>query len=400
MPTIRGLRYRLSEGLHRVAERLFTPPGGGVTLGIGADKLGPSAPRALIVYVMHVIPYYVAGKLDQAPMLDEHSMYWETVEMVRQLNSRGYVVDFYDVFSSDPIAWEKYAVAFVQSDRLAECPPAAPVKKVFYCTENHWAFQNLAELRRLHSFHARTGVWVRPERQTRISFSDEHADVMTLLGTPFQQALYHPRPERFYLDISVASQPTYRPKNLAVARRNFMWMGSGGAVLKGLDLTVEAFCQLPEAHLYIAGNIEREQRLWQWLRPLLEQHSNLHYLGWVNVASSSFADTLHNCIGQVYPSASEGGGGVVAQLLHGGLIPIVTQTATVRAVAAGHGFEIESQAPAVVVADIRRHVRTLLALPDAELLAQSEAAREYAAQHHTRPAYAASFAALLDHLQL
>ena len=83
------------------------PPGGGSIRNIGAGKLGVAAPRALVVYVMHVIPYYVAGKLDSAPMLNEHSMYWETVEMVRQLNKRGYVVDFYDVTCPEYIAWER-----------------------------------------------------------------------------------------------------------------------------------------------------------------------------------------------------------------------------------------------------------------------------------------------------
>jgi glycosyltransferase involved in cell wall biosynthesis len=131
---------------------------------------------------------------------------------------------------------------------------------------------------------------------------------------------------------------------------------------------------------------------------MLNRHPNLHYLGWVDVASASFAKIANNCIGQVYPSASEGGGGSVAQLLHFGLIPIVTQTATVWG--AFLGFEIESQEPAVITASIQEHVRTLLAMPDTKLLQRSTAAREFASRTHTRPAYAASFAALLDRLEL
>jgi glycosyltransferase involved in cell wall biosynthesis len=398
MPTIRGVRFRLAQVLRQTAEHLFTPPGGGSVRDIGLGKLGLSAPRALIVYVIHVIPYYVAGKLESAPMLNEHSMYWETAEMVRQLNERGYVVDFYDVHCPEPINWERYAVAFVQSDRLAECPPGLPVKKVFYCTENYWAFQNLAELNRLHAFQQRAGIWVRPERQTRVSFSDEYADYMTLLGTSFQQLLYNIHPQRHYLDISVAAVPVHVPKNTVTARLNYLWLGSGGAVLKGLDLAVEAFLQIPEAHLYIAGAIEREPRLWQWLKPLLNTHPNLHYLGWMDVATPAFAKVANNCIGVVYPSASEGGGGAVAQLLHFGLLPIVTQTATVRA--ASLGFEIKSQDPDEIIDTIRQHVRTLISMPDQVLTERSAAVQAYAAAHHTRPAYAASFARLLDHLAI
>jgi hypothetical protein len=85
-------------------------------------------------------------------------------------------------------------------------------------------------------------------------------------------------------------------------------------------------------------------------------------------------------------------------LLHFGLLPIVTQTATVRA--ASLGFEIDSQDPDEIINDIRKHVRTLLAMPNNELTERSAAVQSYAAAHHTRPAYAASFTRLLDHLAL
>lgn len=398
MPTIRGVRYRLSTALHQVASRLFMPPGGGSIRDIGAGQLGPDAPRALIVYVLHVIPYYVAGKLDSAPMLNEHSMYWETVEMVRQLNERGYVVDFYDVSCPEHIAWERYRVAFVQNARLAECPEKLPIKKVFYCTENYWAFQNLAEMQRLRSFHDRTGIWVAPERQTPVRFSDEHADFMTSFGTVFQQQYYHARPEKHLLNISVAKRPAHVAKDVATARPNFLWMGSGGAILKGIDLVVEAFLGLPEANLYIAGAIEREPRLWNWLKPLLASHANLHYLGWVDVTTAEFAALANRCIGQVYPSASEGGPGAVAQLLHFGLVPIVTQSAAVRG--AHLGWEIASEDPTEIIAQIRAHVSTTMMLDDNELSLRSAACQAFADEVHTRPAYAASFKVLLDRLEV
>lgn len=398
MPTIRGVRHRLSTALHQAANRLFMPPGGGSIRNIGAGKLGVAAPRALVVYVMHVIPYYVAGKLDSAPMLNEHSMYWETVEMVRQLNKRGYVVDFYDVTCPEYIAWERYAVAFVQNARLEECPDKLPIKKVFYCTENYWAFQNLAEMLRLRAFHARTGIWVAPERQTPVRFSDEHADFMTSFGTAFQQQYYHPRPKKHLLNISVAKQPVHVAKDVAAARANFLWMGSGGTILKGIDLAVEAFLGLPDAHLYIAGAVEREPRIWQWLKPLLARHTNLHYLGWVDVTTPDFVKLANRCIGQVYPSASEGGPGAVAQLLHFGQVPIVTRSAAVRG--AHLGWEIASEEPADIIVQIQTYARELMALPDHELQARSAACQAFAAEVHTRPAYAASFEALLDRMKL
>lgn len=379
-----------------MANWLFVPPGGGITRDIGAARLGADAKCALIVYVRHVIPYYVAGKLAEAPMLREHSMYWETTEMVRQLNERGYVVDFYDVQSPAPIEWSRYDLAFVQNGRLAECPPGARVKKVFYCTENYWAFQNLSELSRLQAFYARTGIRVPPERQSPVNFSDEYADLATSFGGPFQRCFYRPGVTWQPLAISVVTEPAYVPRQPPAARASFLWLGGGGALLKGLDLAVEAFMATPEAHLYIAGAIEREARVWHWLKPKLLQHPNLHYLGWVDVASAAFARIANSCIGQVYPSASEGGPGAVAQLLHFGLIPIVTETAAVPA--AHLGFEISSQEPTTIITEIQAHLRTLLAMPAAEREQRCRAVHDFARAHHTRAAYSASFAALLDRL--
>ena len=127
------------------------------------------------------------------------------------------------------------------------------------------------------------------------------------------------------------------------------------------------------------------------------RYPNLRYLGWVDVTSPAFAKVANGSIGQVYPSASEGGAGAVVQLLHFGLIPIVIQTAA--ACSAHLGFETHSQEPKIIIADIQRHVRTLLALPDSDLRQRSDAAHELAVQNHTRPAYAASFGSLLARME-
>ena len=49
---------------------------------------------------------------------------------------------------------------------------------------------------------------------------------------------------------------------------------------------------------------------------------------------------------------------------------------------------------------IQTHARELMALPDHELQARSAACQAFAAEVHTRPAYAASFEALLDRMKL
>ena len=396
MPTIRGLRYRVAEALKKTATRVYTVPGGEI-LNIGAARLGTGAPRALVIYTIQAIPYYVAGDVMKCPIMNEHTMYWESAEMVRQLNAAGYVVDYYDIHSQAPIDWDRYELVIDERNHLIDIPASrrSGLTKIYYCTGNHWLFQNMAELGRIRAFQQRHGIYVAPERQVAPLYSDQVADYMTHFGTPFQLQLFDARPRKHLLDISSVHEPAYQPKNLAVARCNFLWLGSGGLVLKGLDLAVEAFLQTPDLHLYIAGHAERETHFWSWLKPLLDKHANLHYLGWMDVGTREFAEIAHQCVGTVYVSSTEGGPGSVAQLTHFGLIPVVTETAAVRA-AEALGTVIRSQEPAAIVPALVQAVREVADLPDAELHARCAAVHEFGQRHHTRAAYARTFAGLLE----
>ena len=325
-------------------------------------------------------------------------MYWESAEMVRQLNEAGYVVDYYDIHSKVLIDWNKYSLVIDERNNLVNAPlDRTDLTKVYYCTGNHWLFQNMAELGRIRAFQQRHGIYVDPERQVAPLYSDAVADYMTHFGSPFQLRQFDTHPKRHLMDISAVFEPEFQAKNLDEARYNFMWLGSGGLVLKGLDLAVEAFIQTPDLHLYIAGHAEREPHFWKWLKPLLDKHSNLHYLGWMDVGSASFAKLAHRCAGTIYVSSTEGGPGSVAQLTHFGLVPIVTETAAVRA-AEAHGTVIRSQNPTEIVPALVQAVRELAALPDAELHARTRAVYEFGQLHHTRSAYARTFASLLERI--
>ncbi|MBF9143434.1 glycosyltransferase [Hymenobacter properus] len=397
MPTIRGLQFRIAQALHASADRVFRPDGNEI-LDIGAERIGPTSKRALISYVHRSIPYYVAGDVQKFPRINEHTMYWEAAEMVRQLNEAGYVVDFYDAFnpSAAPINWDKYELVIDEQDRMAGVEKRrSDLTKIYYCTGNHWLFHNRAELNRIWSFHERHGIYVAPERQIPANFADQTADYMTYFGAPFQVQNFDSRPHKHLLDISAVYEPEFRRKNYDVARRNFIWLGSHGHLLKGLDVAVEAFMQTPELHLYICGNAEREPQFWQWLKPILDTHSNIHYQGWTDVSSTKFAELAHKCVGTVYASSTEGGAGSVAQLTHFGLVPIVTESAAVRS-AEAHGTVIRSQEPLEIVPQLVRAIRELASLPDADLHARCEAVYAFGRAHHTRAAYARSFAGLLE----
>lgn len=124
--------------------------------------------------------------------------------------------------------------------------------------------------------------------------------------------------------------PWLEDKDFDNCRKNFLWFGSGGLVHKGLDLVLEGFVQKPDFHLTICRPISQEEDFVKAFYKELYQKSNAHTIRWIDVSSQKFRNILNSCVGIVYPSCSEGGGGSVINCMHAGLIPIVSYEASVE----------------------------------------------------------------------
>ena len=363
---------------------------------IGKRFLPQNSKRALVVFSIESLPYFLKGKLEQFPYLTHHSRYWESAEIARLLNCHGYIVDYFHSKGYPKIVWNKYDLIIDCVDNLKDAPYIAGQTKVYYSCGIHWITWNLAELNRTRMFHERTGIVVPTNRQIISSVSDQYADIITYYGTDLQINSFDKKPKKIQLNISSVIIPTTRKKNIAKARNNFLWLGGGGMLHKGMDLVLEAFAKMPRANLYIAGGMEDEPKFWGWAKTIIATHENIHYLGFMDVASRQFEEVANECIGIVYASAAEGGPGSVAQALHFGLIPMVTPSSLVRAEILG--YSIDGSTDTEIIRSIIERVRSVMNLPEHELRQKSDAVREFALRYHTRSAYTESFEQLLDRI--
>jgi hypothetical protein len=390
------LRFRTANILRKISKRILPEQTKGITFpNIGAGKLPENSPRALVIFSTPGVQRYVEGRFDEKdPFFNKHTIYWETVEIVRQLNNHGYLVDYADnraIFSGD---WNRYAIIIDGSDNLRYAPETSGQTRIHYATYIHWLVWNRAELERIAWFKERTGILVPMNRQLPNILSDEYADYLTYYGTETQANSFSPKPIKRQLNISAVFVPQYRKKDIAKTRNNFLWLGGGGLVHKGLDIVMEAFVQTPDMHLYIAGNLREEPKFWRWASQLLSKHPNIHNLGWMNVGSQEFDTIAQNCIGTVYASAAEGGPGSIAQVLHWGLIPIVTKSALVRAETFGH--IINGKTDRELIESTAKLVRTVASTSESELRSISDTVAQFARDTHTRPAYTKSLSLFLD----
>ncbi len=361
---------------------------------IGKKDLPINSKKALVIYSIEALQFFLKGKLDQFPNITHHSRYWESAEIARLLNKHGYIVDYFHSKGYPTIDWKKYDLVIDCLNNLKDDPIVTGQVRVYYASSNHWLSWNFAELQRTLMFKERTGIVVPTNRQIPPIASDEYADYLTYFGTKLQTDSFNKKPEKVLINISSVFIPKFQKKNIALARKNFLWLGGGGMLHKGMDLILEAFAKIPDKHLYVTGDLEDQPEFWGWAKNLIAKHSNIHYLGYVDVATPSFEKIANDCIGVVYASAAEGGPGSIAQAIHFGLIPIVTPSSFVRAEILG--YAINGSNDKDIIQSTIDQVTLVSNLHENELREKSNAVREFAQRYHTRSAYTESFDLFLE----
>ncbi len=327
-----------------------------------------------------------------------HSHYWESLEMARVFLELGYCVDVINYNNRTFNAEKDYSVVVDERwnlERLASELPKHCVKLMHLDTA-HMLFHNAAECRRLLELQQRRGVTLRPRRFETPNLGLEHADYATVLGNEFTISTYrYANKPLFRVPLSTpVLYPWPDDKDFESCRKQFLWFGSGGLVHKGLDLVLEAFATMPDYHLTVCGPVREETDFEEAFDRELYQTPNIHTVGWIDIGSPEFIEITKRCVGVVYPSCSEGGGGSVISCMHAGVLPIVSYQASVDV----HDFGILLKGCSIT--EIKDSVREISGLPTRELERMSRKAWEYARANHTTEKFAAEYRTIIDKVAL
>ena len=167
-------------------------------------------------------------------------------------------------------------------------------------------------------------------------------------------------------------------RNYTTARKKFLWLNSHGALLKGLDIVIEAFVMMPELELFICGNIDRDSEFMNAIKSRLALLSNITIEGWVDIQSERFKTLVTECGWVISTSFSEGGGGSILNCMAKGLIPIISRSSSLT-LPEKTGFYLEENT-ANELADLIIKVSNL---PDTTLSEMSFNAYNFIATNHT-----------------
>lgn len=328
------------------------------------------------------------------PLSNLHTNYWECHETARLFSERGYAVDIINWDNHVFVPKKQYKVCVDTQNNLEYLSRFLPkgCKKVFHIVSASPEFQNTAEKKRFEELKSRRGVFLAPRRQVPPSNNTAYADFLEGFGNKTVQATYATANKPIFpIPISAVQLFDFPElKDFNTARKHFLWFGGGGAILKGLDLVLEAFIKNPSLHLHICGPIAAEEDFVEVYKKELYETPNIHLYGRIDVTGDIFKKLTDTCGILIYPAFSEGTSGAVVQTMHAGIIPIITPETG-----------IAEEAGAIIidnptVESISEAVRSFSVLPPEELQNTARKVWTYAHAHYTREAFSEAYARFID----
>ena len=323
-----------------------------------------------------------------------HTMYWECYEIARLFAERGYDVDIKEAKNTSFIPKKRYAVCVDAEEDLERLSKYLPkdCKKVFHILIPYWKAYNEAEEARLQSVEKRRGVRLLPRRKMNPSNDAKFADFLEGFGNRTIFGTFKEFNKPITL-IPISAMVTYdfpETKDFDEAKKNFLWIGGGGTVLKGLDIALEAFSKTPELKLHVCGPIHGEEDFAKEYHKELYETPNIRLYGRLDVASDAFRKIIATCAALVYPSGGEGTSGAVIQAMHAGLVPLITHYTGVQE---DSGYiALENPTPESVA----RAVRDFSGMSAADIKEKARGIWKYANARYTHEEFSRAYAKFID----
>lgn len=323
-----------------------------------------------------------------------HTMYWECKEIALLFSERGYECDIINTKDGKFIPKKPYVVCIDAENDLERLTKYLPkdCKKVLHILIMHWDAYNKAEEKRINAIEKRRGVRLLPRRKIKSSRNAELADYLEGFGnkTIFKTFEQFKKPI-FFIPISAVILFDFpKKKDWDKARKHFLWVGGGGAVLKGLDIALEAFATMPDLHLYVCGPVHAEKDFVEAYKKELEETPNIHTYGRIDIEGKQFTDIIDKCSALVYPSGGEGSSGAVVQAMHAGLVPIITHETGIQE---DSGYIVLENPTSVSIA---KTVRDFSDTPIKKVREKAYLIWKYARDHYTRKTFSAAYARFID----
>jgi hypothetical protein len=194
---------------------------------------------------------------------------------------------------------------------------------ILYMTENHPDFSYIEETKRINYFYTRHGKKTKITRSgiyyKRKHMEIKYSHVITLSETEPLEIQYT-KPFTIFPTGIINPDYIFRIKDHQFTKYNFLWLGSTGAIHKGLDLLIDVFSNRNDIILHICGLSDIDRKILN-----LKHRVNIIEYGHIDIKSKLFLQIVETCSFIILPSCSEGfSTSITTGMLHG-LIPIIME---------------------------------------------------------------------------
>lgn len=343
-------------------------------------------PWVLVSYIPDVFI-----RTDDAAFMNGHQNRREMVRIVEVLNSQAYNVYIMDCNSEDvPKEYDFKMVFGVEPGFSAACELYPNAKKLYYATGAYWEHQNNSIKQRTDAFNLMHAANFPYQRLVEYKGQLEQADRIVQIGSSFTIQSY---PEFLQSKIIILHQSCQLDnKSIKVMPKrsyssNFLYIGGGGVILKGLDLLLDYFISHSEFTLHVLGHVDQE---------LLDIYagkikSNIKFYGFLDITSDRFVDICSLCNFLLYPSCTEGSPGAVINSMYNGVIPIVSRWAAFDTIEQG-GILIGELSDIGIAAAIGK----IKSLKDSDITRMSNYCCNYAKIHFNINRFSEEFALIIQ----
>ncbi|MDA7437909.1 glycosyltransferase [Candidatus Pseudothioglobus singularis] len=295
-----------------------------------------------------------------------HTNEWEITEIVRILNSLGFVVDVVDRGAADFNPTDKYHlfIGLAAGDsgkyykKYADKLPSAI--KVALCEGPEPTLA--AKLVREHyaKFNLRNKSSLPTMREPTIDFDSfaKSSDALLVIGEEgqfcYESYKRHNLPKYNFLP-GCSSEIRFLYQWIATRdRTKFICFAGDGFICKGVDLVVEAFSRHPELSVHICGP-DSEQGFFDVLGETIKNSKNIFYEGFVGVGSKKFENLARSCSFSIFNPAAEGVTTSVASVMIAGIVPVVNYETginvdTIKLGIKGNSERVKSTEDAIIMA--------------------------------------------------
>lgn len=264
-------------------------------------------------------------------------------EVARALNELGFIVD---IINLDNTTWRPSRTynLFVghggtNFEHISRRLPT-DVPRIYYSTSLYWKDFNVREAKQFYELARRRGLFLPPDRAIMDSeeYAVQTADGIITLGNEVAVRSYSQFQNVFGINNAAfpVETQTWQNKDYGAGRAHFLFFSGHGNVHKGLDLLLEAFAQT-DLHLHICQRIEAP--FLNIYRRELYELPNIHLHHFVKMRSAEFHELVRQCNWIIAPTCAEGSPGSVVECMAHGLIPILSEAATIDLEDWGYGIE-------------------------------------------------------------